>query len=63
MSWGPSEALRRAAIFEMKYLEYADTLAAFGHIPASREVVREEARRSVEDEITVLAHKCATLQP
>lgn len=58
-----SEAMRRAAIFEMRYLDYVDSLTAFGRVPASRDVVQEEARRSSEGVLDVLARKRATLQP
>lgn len=62
--WYPTEAQRAAAIFECAYDAYAHALAAHGRVPASREVVLEEARQSPTlSPVAVLYRKRARLEP
>lgn len=53
----PSEAQRQAAIFEHRYHLYVARLTQLGRVPASRDVILEEARRGTLSAIDVLNKK------
>jgi hypothetical protein len=67
MSWVsaffPSDAARQAARFEIAYRHYVETMVAFGRVPASRELVLDEARRSSQSVFDLMLRKRSRLTP
>lgn len=64
LQWWPSEQHRQRELFEHAYALYQQVIDADGQVPASREVILEEARRNVDyTPLSLLAHKRLRLTP